>query len=74
MCYLIAKKFDDEGCIAVEAVRGKALAELVTYLSLKTLDKNIQILTVSNKEMFGEYEPYHMMETEADFIQKVFSM
>lgn len=74
MCYLIAKKYDDEGCIAVETERGKALAALVTYLSLKTLDKNIQILTVSNKELFGEYEPYHMVGTEVDFIQKVFSM
>ena len=64
MCYLIAKKFDEEGCLAVKAEHGKTLAALVTYLGRKTLDKGIQILTVSDMDMYGE----------SLFIQKVLSM
>lgn len=30
MCYLIAKKFDTEGCTAVKMEHGKALSALVT--------------------------------------------
>ena len=39
MCYLIAKKHSERGCIAVKTESGKALVALVTYLGLKTLDK-----------------------------------
>ena len=56
--YLIAKKFSEEGCLAVQTEGGKALAGLVTYLGLRTLDKGIQILTVSDTETYGEYKPY----------------
>ncbi len=74
MCYLVAKKFQQQGCIAVEAESGKALANLVTYLGLKTLDKGIQILTVSNPQMYGEYKPYRFVSSEKEFIDKVLSM
>lgn len=74
MCLLIAKKHSEEGCIAVEAERGKALASLVSYLGIKTLDKGIQILTVSDKNVYGEYKPYTIVPTEQEFISKVLSM
>ena len=74
MCYLIAKKFDERGCIAVEAERGKSLSALVTYLGTKTLDKGIQILTVSDMDMYGEYKPYNLVENEGSFIQMVLNM
>ena len=74
MCYLIAKKYKEEGCLAVKAERGKTLAALVTYLGLKTLDKGVQILTVSDMDMYGEYKPYNLIESEALFIQKVLNM
>lgn len=74
MCYLIAKKYDEEGCIAVKSERGKPLAALVTYLGKKTLDKGIQILTVSDMDTFGEYKPYRIIESESEFIETVLSM
>lgn len=74
MCYLIAKKFEETGCIAVEMESGKELASLVTYLGRKTLDKNIQILTVSSMEAYGEYKPYHLVDSEEQFIKKVLAM
>lgn len=74
MCYLVAKKFNDEGCLAVKTEGGKALAGLVTYLGLRTLDKGVQILTVSNPEVYGEYEPYKFVKTEKEFISAVLDM
>ena len=74
MCYLIAKKFSEEGCLAVQTESGKALANLVSYLGLKTLDKGIQILTISDTETYGEYKPYTFVESEKEFISRVLEM
>lgn len=74
MCYLIAKKFLTPGCLAVQTESGKALASLVSYLGLKTLDKGVQIVTVSNPEAYGEYKPYNYVSSEKEFISKVLDM
>lgn len=71
MTYLIAKKFDHPGCLAVNVKPGKELAELVSEMGKKYLDKGIQILTLSNPETFGEYKPYQFLETLDEFIEKV---
>ena len=74
MCYLIAKKYSERGCIAVQTESGKHLAALVSYLGLKTLDQGIQILTLSNPDVYGEYGPYRYVSTEQEFITEVFAM
>lgn len=74
MSYLIAKKFSEPGCLAVETESGKSLAHLVSYLSLKTLDRGIQILTLSDIEVYGEYKPYNFVSSEKEFISKVLEM
>lgn len=74
MCYLIAKKFDEHGCIAVKSEYGAELASLVDYLGRKTMQYKIQILTVSSKEAFGEYAPYRELPSEENFIAEVFSL
>lgn len=74
MPYLIAKKFSEPGCIAIRIEAGKALASLVSYLGLRMLDKNVQILIVSNPEAYGEYKPYKMVSSEEEFISKVLDM
>ena len=52
----------------------QALASLVSYLGLRTLDKGIQILTVSNPDIYGEYKPYNFVSSEKEFIDKVLDM
>ena len=74
MCYLAAKKFSETGCLAVKAESGKALANLVSYLGLKTLDRGIQIFTVSDMEAYGEYKPYKLVKSEKEFISQVLDM
>lgn len=71
MCYLIAKQFDERGCIALKTESGKALANLVSYLGLKTLDKGTQILTLSDPLMYGEYRPYTFIDSKEEFIKTV---
>lgn len=74
MCYLVAKKFSDTGCIAVQTESGKALANLVAYLGIKTLDKGVQILIISDPEIYGEYKPYKFVSSEKEFIAQVLDM
>lgn len=74
MCYLIAKKFDERGCLAIEVERGKTLSALVSYLGRKTLDRGVQILTVSDMEAYGEYSPYNLIQDESDFIARVLAV
>lgn len=71
MTYLIAKKSDQPGCLAVKMDTGKELAELVSEMGKKYLDKGIQILTLSNPDTFGEYKPYHFVESIKEFYKQV---
>lgn len=64
MCYLIAKKFKQVGFIALKVQQGKALSELSRRLTLETLDRDIQIITVSNLEAYREYAPYKIMKDQ----------
>ena len=74
MCYLIAKKFDEVGCVALQTELGKNHRYLCDFLTSRTLGKGIEILTVSNPEMYGEYKPYHFVASEVEFIHKVYEM
>lgn len=74
MCYLIAKKFNDHGCLAVQSEYGSRLASLVDDLSRKTEGKDIQILTISSKTAFDEYAPFKDISCEEEFISEVLSM
>ena len=70
MCYLIAKKYNQRGCIALETQRSKELAAPVSDLGLKTLDRGVQIVTVSDMDVFGEYKPYDLLRSEAEFVRQ----
>ena len=74
MSYLIAKKYNRQGCWAVRVPTDKATASLVSYLGLKALPYDIQILAVSNMDIYGEYKPYTLVESEKEFITIVLDM
>lgn len=71
---LIAKRASERGCIAFRTEWSQHLAELVTQLGRETIDRGIEILTVSSTEVWGEYGPYSFIESEAKFIEKVRDM
>lgn len=74
MSYLIAKRFHERGCIAVEEEQGPALDALIDFLSMRTQNTDIEILIVGNRETYGEFAPYRMIPTEKDFISAVLFM
>ena len=67
MCYLIAKNIDSEGCVALRTTHGKHLAEFKRSIEKKVGYDKIQLVTISRPSAYGEYEPYHMVDSEQEF-------
>ena len=74
MSFLIAKKYNTPGCIAVQVERGEKLAKIVTDLGRTYVEQGIQILTVSSIEAYGEYRPYTLLGSLEEFVCKVKNM
>lgn len=71
MCYLIAKKFNDVGCIALQTVHGRHLADFKRTLITEIGTEEVQLVTISRPSAYGEYEPYRFVDTEQEFEQEV---
>ena len=74
MCYLIAKKFNDHGCIALQTNFGQDLKYLSDYLTSRTVGKGIQIVTINNILGYPEYKPYTLIDNEKEFVILVLEM
>lgn len=66
MCYIVAKKFKKSGCVALKAKRGKELADFASELQEK-LGYDIQIVAITRPTAYGEYEPYHFVNSFEEF-------
>lgn len=73
MCYLIAKKFKESGCIALKTKFGKELAEFSNKLE-KEVNDDIQIVTITRPTAYGEYEPYHFVHSYDEFESQIKSL
>ncbi|MGL4451782.1 MAG: DUF6718 family protein [Sarcina sp.] len=71
MVYLIAKKFNESGSIALKTQIGDRMASLSKYLTIATLEKDIQIVTLNDPTAYNEYAPYEFVDSELEFITKV---
>ena len=69
MCYLIAKRFNQSGCIALQTEAGEEMAQFADALQEK-LGYDIQIITISRPTAYGEYEPYHFVQSYDEFSKK----
>ena len=67
ICYLIAKNIDSEGCVALRTTHGKHLAEFKRSIEKKVGYDKIQLVTISRPSAYGEYEPYHIVDSEQAF-------
>ena len=74
MCFIIAKKMDDIGCVALQIEHGQPLADLKRSLHEKIGYDKIQIVTISRPSAYGEYEPYHFVDTPKEFTAKVMQL
>ena len=68
MCYVIAKDRYGHGCIAFETVHGKHLADLKWSLDEALGNTGVEIMTISHPEAYGEYAPYHFVQTEEELL------
>lgn len=66
MCYLIAKRFKKSGCVALQTEAGEEMAQFADALQEK-LGYDIQIITISRPTAYGEYEPYHFVNSYEEF-------
>ena len=73
-CYLIAKKFDDIRCVALQTQHGRHLADFKKKLMDEVGYETVQLITISRPSAYGEYEPYEFVDTEEEFEEKVLKM
>lgn len=66
MCYLIAKRFKKSGCVALQTEAGEEMVQFADALQEK-LGYDIQIITISRPTAYGEYEPYHFVNSYDEF-------
>ena len=66
MCYLIAKRFKKSACVALQTEAGEEMAQFADALQEK-LGYDIQIITISRPTAYGEYEPYHFVNSYDEF-------
>ena len=73
MCYLVAKKLDNVGSIALRTTHGKHLSQFKREIESEVGYDKIQLVTISRPSAYGEYEPYHFVDTE-EFEKQVVNM
>ena len=69
--YLVAKRYNERGCIAIEVKPSRELAQMISKLGWKYLDEGIEIFTVSDPTVYGEYGPYHYFLIWINFWNKL---
>lgn len=74
MCYLIAKDRESHGCYALKTEHGKSIVELKRKLNKAVGYKGVQLITLSRPTAFGEYAPYHFIDTEEEFERLVMAL
>ena len=74
MCYLIAKDRESHGCYALKTEHGKSIVELKRKLNKAVGYKGVQLVPLSRHTAFGEYAPYHFLDTEEEFERLVMAL
>ena len=74
MCYLIAKDRESHGCYALKTEHGKSIVELKRKLNKAVGYKGVELVTLSRPTAFGEYAPYHFIDTEEEFERLVMAL
>lgn len=67
MPYVIAKHKDRVGCIALRTNFGQQLVDLKRSIIAEIGYEDVELITISRPSAYGEYAPYHFLETEEDF-------
>ena len=74
MCYLVVKRFDDIGSIAIELSESKEVSGLSKFLNSRLKGTDKQVITISDLDMWQEYAPFTKIKSEGEFIDKAEKM
>lgn len=66
MCYLIAKRMNKTGCVALQTEPGEEMAKFADRIQ-ERLGYDIEIITITRPTAYGEYEPYHFVKSYEEF-------
>lgn len=66
MCYLIAKRMNKTGCVALQTEPGEEMAKFTDEIQ-ERLGYDIEIITISRPTAYGKYEPYHFVNSYEEF-------
>lgn len=66
MCYLIAKRMNKTGCVALQTEPGEDMAKFADRIQ-ERLGYDIEIITITRPTAYGEYEPYHFVKSYEEF-------
>lgn len=66
MCYLIAKRMNKTGCVALQTEPGEEMAKFADEIQ-ERLGYDIEIITISRPTAYGKYEPYHFVNSYEEF-------
>lgn len=71
--YVIAKIFDQQGCIAYRCKTVNAKCPEDAFLeSLEAIrEEGVQIVVLDDPEIYAEYAPYNYIENVKDFVYQV---
>ncbi|MDO4280388.1 MAG: hypothetical protein Q4C56_02035 [Peptococcaceae bacterium] len=74
MCYIVATKFGEEGCIAWQPDPSLRVGDYMDHLVDMVGYDKIQLVKLDPPESFGEYAPYHYMESREAFEEALYRM
>lgn len=66
MCYLVAKRINKTGCIALQTEPGEEIAKFADEIQ-ERLGYDIEIITISRPTTYGEYESYRFVSSYEEF-------
>ncbi|MCD7805102.1 MAG: hypothetical protein LUG23_07655 [Oscillospiraceae bacterium] len=71
MSYVVAKRWDKIGSIAIEMELGSHLVEFKRRIRSVIDEREIELFTISRPSAYGEYEPYRFVDSESEFEEQV---
>ena len=70
MYYILVKDFNSIGSVVYGSNDSKEVDIIDELLNYKLDGKNKQVVLLSNLEMWKEYEPFNMVQSVGEFIDK----
>ena len=70
MYYILVKNFNSIGSVVYGSNDSKEVDIIDEFLNYKLDGNNKQVVLLSNLEMWKEYEPFNMVKSVGEFIDK----